>query len=100
MTGKAVDSNIKINSATAKNGVFTIDATIPAAATVKSVYLYYMTEDVMPKSSYGINWKVVTASTNNNGTITLNIPEDATYGYASIFYNNDAVMSTKLLELK
>ena len=92
---------IRISSATAENGVLTADCEIPLGTTISGVTMYYINTTELPSDGgENINWTAVTDYSENNGTVTVNIPAGATYVYASITDNNGAIMSTKFLKVK
>lgn len=92
---------IRINRATAENGVLTAECTIPTGTSVAGVTMYYITDAELPANGgSNITWTAVTDYSENDGTITVNIPSGATYVYASVTDNNGAIMSTKFLKVK
>lgn len=98
---KGQNPYIRIESATAENGVLTANCTIPSGTSITGVTMYYIKDAELP---YGggdnINWTAVTDYVEENGTITVNIPAGATYVYASVTDNNGAIMSTKFLKVQ
>lgn len=90
---------IRIRDAKVENGSLTIDCAIPGGTSVAGVTMYYIKDAELPQDG-AVSWTAVTDYTEDNGTITVEIPESATYVYASITDNNGAIMSTKFLPVE
>ncbi len=95
------NTNLRITDSSVENGVLTANYTKPEGTTITKVTLYYITSDDL---AYGggsaIGWKSVTTYTDSGNAITVDIPEGATFCYASITDNYGDIISTKYIKVK
>lgn len=96
---KGYDPFITINSAAFENQQMSVSYSAPAGITVESAELYYITDIALP---YGgeIDWKKVSTHTNNGSTVVFDIPEDATFCYATLTDNSGNLISTNFTQVK
>lgn len=98
LSGKG-DPFITIETAATENQQMAINYSAPSGVTVERAELYYITDAALP---YGgeINWKKITTYTNDNSTVVFNLPEDATFCYATLIDNNTNRISTNYTQVK
>ena len=95
------NTNIEITSSHAGNGVLTINYTKPEGTMVETATLYYITADGLAfGGGSAIGWQTATSYADNGNVISVTIPEDATYCYASLTDNYGDIISTKFMKVK
>lgn len=85
-----------------EDGVMTVEFECPSGVSAQSADIYYMTKTEMP---YGggvdkIGWKKISDYEMTGDTLTVTVPADATYCYATIADNNGNLISSKLVTTK
>ncbi len=92
---------MNIENETFENNVLTFEYTAPAGVAVSAVDTYYITSKTLPAGGgEAVRWAGVTDYTDSNGKITVTLPADATFCYASVTDNSGNVVSTKFIENK
>ncbi len=99
IVNNGTDSFITISEEKAENGVLTAKVAYPAGVSLASVTTYYITEEKLPyyAASSELNWKSVTTYTTTADGISVSLPSDATFCYASLKDNNGNIISTKFI---
>lgn len=98
-TGK--DPFITVTEAAASGGSLTADVACPEGTELAAVTTYYITTDTLP---YGggsnIDWKKLTDYQATETGIAVQLPEDATYCYATLTDSNGYLISTKFVPVQ
>ncbi len=107
------DPYVKITGENIEGNVYTADVEVPEGTDVIKVFAYYTTVNTIVKGEN--NWQAIPASVGSDGKITVNIPQGATYCYASVHFTydgktftaddsltnvDDLVVTSKYLEVK
>ena len=93
------DPFMTFTSQTVTDNTLTACYTLPDNVSIASVSTYYITEDKLP---YGgeITWNKITDYTDSGSSISVSVPEGATFVYASVTDSNGSVISTNYMPVK
>ncbi len=95
------DPFITISEEKVEDGKLTAKIAFPEGVSIAKVYTYYITTDSLPfGGKSAIDWKSLTAYEQTADGISVSIPEDATFCYASVKDNKGNVISTKYIPAK
>ena len=95
------DPFITISGEKVENGKLTAKIDFPEGVSISSVSTYYITTEELPfGGKSAIDWKSLTAYEETAEGISVAIPDDATFCYASVKDNKGNVISTKYIPAK
>ena len=96
-----VNTNIEIMESRAENGKMTVNYTKPSGTSISGVTMYYITaDDLVVGGGSAIEWGTVTDYSDDGNAISVNIPADATYCYASVNDNYGDIISTRFMKVR
>ena len=99
MVKSGTDPFIKVSDSEAKDGVLTAKLSYPDNVTVQSVNTYYITDEKHPRSS-STDWKLISDYSITDTGISVKLPSDATFCYATITDSNGSLISTRYVKVK
>lgn len=94
-----VNPYIRIKEAVTENHRLTIKCEVPENNEIKNAVLYYICDETLPADGE-ICWKAVNDYSADNNVITIDIPNEAVYAYASVIDSNGEIMSTKYMKIE
>ena len=99
MVNGGSDPFITISEEKAENGTLTAKIAYPTGVSLASVTTYYITEEALPyyDSKDDINWESIETYTQTADGVSVSLPSDATFCYASLMDNNGNIISTKFI---
>lgn len=102
ITRNGVDPFITVSNTVAQSGTLTADLSYPENVTVDSVDTYYLTCDKHPRVSNtsSMGWKHISEYSLTDNGISVTLPSEATYCYATIKDSNGCLISTRYVKMK
>lgn len=97
MTENGTDPFIVVSNTEAKDGFLTANISYPDGITIDSVNTYYITSD---EHNTDMGWKSISDYSLTDNGISVALPSDATYCYATIKDNAGYLISTRYVKVK
>ena len=93
---------IKISEVNAKNGALTAKIKYPEGRKISSVKTYYITEKEHPfnDGTADVGWKSVSGYSLTDSGISVALPAEATYCYATVTDNEGNMISTRYVKVE